>query len=197
MRIIGITGPTGAGKSLLCRYFEKQNIPCIDADRVYHEMLIPPSECLDEIRRVFGDGIFSPNGQLDRAKLGAIVFSSPEKLDLLNRTVLQKVLAHIRLLISDFGKDGYDTVAVDAPTLIESGFDKECSLIISVLASANTRKTRITERDSLTEEQARLRINAQKSDDFYRAHSNIVIENDGDRKRFEAKISELLAKLFA
>ena len=195
MKIIGITGPTGAGKSILRDWFEMNNIPCIDADDVYHKMLIPPSECLDALRQEFGDGIFAPDGTLDRAKLGAIVFSSPEKLELLNRTVLDKVLCRIRSLISEHKKNGYDSVAVDAPTLIESGFNTECSIVISILAPKQVRKQRIMERDSLSLDKAELRVNAQKDDEFYRDHSDVVIVNDKGRDHLEKEISSALAKI--
>ena len=195
MKIIGITGPTGAGKSILRDWFEMNNIPCIDADDVYHKMLIPPSECLDALRQEFGDGIFAPDGTLDRAKLGAIVFSSPEKLELLNRTVLDKVLCRIRSLISEHKKNGYDSVAVDAPTLIESGFNTECSIVISILAPKEVRKQRIMERDSLSLDKAELRVNAQKDDEFYRDHSDVVIVNDKGRDHLEKEISSALAKI--
>ena len=192
MNIIGITGPTGAGKSLLCVELKKANIPCIDADKVYHSLLLPPSECLNALRRAFGDEIFSDDGKLDRAKLGAIVFNSPEKLELLNKTVLGNVLCEIRNIISDYKHKGFSTVAVDAPTLIESGFYKECSTVISVLASKETRLARIMERDSLTEEKAKLRINAQKSDEFYEEYSDIIIKNNGNQKQFKEEIESII-----
>lgn len=195
MNIIGITGPTGSGKSVLCEYLSEANIPCIDADRVYHSLLLPPSECLNALRRAFGDEIFSPDGKLDRTKLGAIVFNSPKKLDLLNKTVLGNVLCEIRNIIFDYSRKGFDTVAVDAPTLIESGFYKECSSVISVLAPKEIRLLRIMERDCLTEEKAMLRINAQKSDDFYREYSNVVIENTGNLKQFKKEIETVIKNL--
>ena len=68
MRIIGITGPTGAGKSVLSSYLREKGIPVIDADKVYHSLLVPPSECLDALRRAFGDGIFKGE-ELDRRAL--------------------------------------------------------------------------------------------------------------------------------
>ena len=64
MKIIGITGPSGSGKSLLCRSLEQNQVFCIDADKVYHSLLIPPSRCLDAIREKFGDGVFLPDGSL-------------------------------------------------------------------------------------------------------------------------------------
>ncbi len=195
MKIIGITGPTGAGKSLVCKYFEELGIPCIDADRVYHNLLIPPSDCLDAIRASFGDVVFSCDGKLDRASLATVVFSNPQKLDLLNRTVLGKVLCELRLIIADYRRRGFDTVIVDAPTLIESGFHKECSAVISVLSPKENRLSRIKERDSLSDEKASERINAQKSDDFYKENSSLVIINDKDEKALRASIKKILPQL--
>ena len=195
MNIIGITGPTGSGKSVLCEYLAQKNIPCIDADKVYHSLLLPPSECLDAIKRAFGSAIFSSDGKLDRAKLGAIVFDDPKKLDLLNKTVLGNVLCEIRNILFEYKRKGFNTVAVDAPTLIESGFYKECSSVISVLAPKEIRLARIIERDSLSTEKALLRINAQKSDDFYKAHSNIVIENNGNLNQFKKEIETTIKSL--
>jgi len=195
VNIIGITGPTGSGKSVLCEYLAQKNIPCIDADKVYHSLLLPPSDCLDAIKRAFGSEIFSSDGKLDRAKLGAIVFGDAKKLDLLNKTVLGNVLCEIRNIIFDYNRKGFNTVAVDAPTLIESGFYKECSTVISVLAPKEIRLARIIERDCLSEEKAMLRINAQKSDDFYREYSNVVIENNGNLKQFKKEIESAIKSL--
>lgn len=192
MNIIGITGPTGAGKSALSHYFEIKNIPYIDADDVYHKMLLPPSECLDALRLEFGDEILFADGTLDRAKLGAIVFSSPEKLEALNRTVLGRVIAKINVMISDYANNGFNAVVIDAPTLIESGLDKQCSTVISILAPAEVRIQRIMERDRLTREQAELRVKAQKDDSFYRMRSDKVIINDKDKEHLEREISSAL-----
>ena len=98
MRIIGVTGPSGAGKGALCEMFKKRGMVCIDADAVYHSLLVPPSECLDALKSAFGESVFCPDGSLDRAVLGRIVFAESDKLELLNSTVLSFVLA------SSFGK---------------------------------------------------------------------------------------------
>ena len=195
MKILGITGPTGSGKSLLCQYLQDMGIPCIDADKVYHSMLVPPSECLDALRISFGDEIFTPDGKLDRSQLGKIVFSSPEKLALLNSTVLKRVIVRINEMLSDLENQGAATVAIDAPTLIESGFHKECDAVISVLADQTIRQTRIIERDSLSKEKAELRINAQKHNDFYLENSDYVIYNNENSEKFESDIISLLAKI--
>ena len=195
MNVIGITGPTGSGKSLVCDFLQKQNIPCIDADEVYHEMLLPPSECLDAIRSAFGDALFLPDGNLNRAALAEIVFNDSQKLELLNETVLGIVLKKSRSIIASHAKKGVDTIAVDAPTLIESGFHKECTLVISVLSSPKLRLERIVKRDSLSREAAEARIHAQKDDAFYREHSDFVLSNTDDRDTFFRACATLLRQL--
>ena len=150
VKIIGVTGPSGSGKTLLCRFFEKRNIPVIYADELYHSMLVPPSDCLEAIRRAFGDGVFRSDGTLDRKMLGGIVFSDPGKLEVLNKTVLSYVIDEIRRIISDYERAGHNTVIVDAPTLIESGFNAECTAVIAVLADRETRIRRISLRDGIS-----------------------------------------------
>lgn len=192
MRIIGVTGPSGAGKGALCELLKKRGIVCIDADAVYHSLLVPPSECLDALKSAFGESVFSPDGSLDRAALGRIVFAESDKLELLNSTVLSYVLAKFRIMIAELEAAGERAVAIDAPTLIESGFDKECDVVISVLASPNVRVGRIMNRDSISREKALLRINAQKSDEFYISHSDAVLYNEGSCDELAASLNALL-----
>ena len=193
MFIIGITGPTGAGKSLFSHYLRARGITVIDADEVYHSLLIPPSDCLDALRRAFGNNVFSENGTLDRPLLAKIVFGKPEQLALLNQTVLGFVLDRIRQHITHLEQDGETVVAVDAPTLIESGFHRECDRVISVLADPEIRMERILRRDKITSEAAHARIHAQKSDDFYRAHSDLILTNNTSEDAFFTQCDTLLA----
>ena len=197
MKIIGITGPTGAGKSLLSEYFSEQAIPVIDADEVYHSLLIPPSPCLDALSSAFGKEILRTDGSLDRQALAEIVFHDASKLALLNQTVLGFVLDEIREQIRSLAAKGETAVAIDAPTLIESGFHRECDTVVSVIAPIAERLARIIARDHLSEEKARARIESQPSDDFYRKHSHAVLVNDGDVDRFRKEAAALLPKLLS
>lgn len=160
-RIVGITGPSGSGKSLLSREIEKLGIPTIDADAVYHDMLIPPSRCLDAIALAFGKDILSADGSLDRTVLATRVFADPEQLDLLNRTVLPIVIEEINEMISALDANGAHTVALDAPTLIESGFYKSCDMVIAVIAPISDRTERIMKRDGISLERAKARVTSQ------------------------------------
>ncbi len=192
MKIIGITGPSGSGKTLLSEYFSSLGYPVIDADALYHSMLVPPSDCLDAIRRAFGNSIFCESGELDRVALAEIVFNNSEKLALLNRTVLELVLRRIRTALAQLAKDGHSVAVVDAPTLIESGFHKECDTVISVISSPALRVKRICERDGITQDKAWERVRAQKSDGFYEEHSSAVLTNDGTLEEFKEKAKELI-----
>lgn len=194
MRIVGITGPTGAGKSSLSSVLRKNGIPVIDADELYHSLLVPPSACLDALRKAFGDGVFVGE-ELNRHALSKIVFSDAEKLSLLNSTVLGFVLSAARKIFADYARDGISVAAFDAPTLIESGFCDECDLVISVLSSPEARIERIVARDGLSLIEAEARVRAQKDDRFYIERSDIVLRNDGDEGELVSKCEELSARI--
>ena len=194
MRIIGVTGPTGSGKTLLTEYFASLNITTINADELYHSMLVPPSLCLDAIREKFGDEVFSSDGTLSRERLGNIVFNDKEKLDLLNGTVLSIVLDEIRRQIAILENSGADFLIIDAPTLIESGFHRECDSVISVIAPRDERIKRISLRDGISVERATERVRAQKDDLFYAESSDEVIYNDTTEADFILKIKEIAKK---
>ena len=195
IKIIGVTGPSGAGKSLFCAQLKKYGIETIDADEVYHSLLVPPSDCLDAIRQAFGSQVFCQGGTLDRIALGTVVFSSPEKLELLNKTVLGFVIDKMEEMIASFEKEGKKFVFVDAPTLIESGFNKKCNTVISILSTKETRISRIAVRDNITVEKAKERVMAQHSDEFYISNSDFILENTNDETSFIEKTDELLLKL--
>lgn len=195
IRILGVTGPSGSGKSLLCEHLRQLGVSVIDADEVYHGMLLPPSPCLDALRNAFGEGILQKDGTLDRKALSEIVFHDEEALTLLNKTVLGFVLDEIRGMIADLEAEGRPSVVIDGPTLIESGFHRECDAVLSVLSDESSRVKRIVERDHLSDEKAEARIHAQKDDGFYRAHSDYVLTNDGETTAFYEAIDALLPHL--
>jgi dephospho-CoA kinase len=198
MMVIGLTGPTGAGKGAVSALFlEAYGIPSIDTDRVYHELLIPPSECLDELVGAFGKEILNAEGYLDRPTLSKIVFSDPtrEKQLLLNRITHKYVLSRTSDMIDRYRCDEISAVLVDAPLLYESGFDGKCDAVIAVLAPVEVRKQRIMARDGLSEERADARLNMQKTDDFYTSRARYVIINDNDLSALHSRISEIVSDL--
>lgn len=195
MLTIGLTGPTGAGKGAVASLLAAYGIPSIDTDAVYRELLVPPSPLLDELAATFGAGILTPSGELDRVALSAKVFTAgcQDQLERLNSVTHPHILNEVRRRLAVYGRSWQDTgapiaVMVDAPQLYESGFDRECEIICSVLAPKKTRLARIMARDGMTEERALARMRAQRSDSFYRK-AGYVIVNDGDMERLEEEVS--------
>ena len=196
MIIIGLTGPSGSGKTTLCDIAKAMGIESIDADKVYHALLIPPSPCLDEIAQAFGSGVLLSNGMLDRAALGSIVCvdESGERLSTLNRITHKYVKARFRELIALLEAEGKKTVIVDAPTLFESGFDEECTFTIAILADDALRRERIISRDSLSEERAELRLSAQKNDEFFISHAGYTLYNEGNKDSLAKAFYDILKR---
>ena len=173
---IGLTGPTGAGKTSALRAIERLGGCVLDADAIYHEMLKTDVPLRTALTDAFGE-MFLPDGSLDRQKLGTIVFGDPKELEKLNNIIY----AHIpRELHRRMNATAAPVIGIDAINLIEGGLDKMCDCTVAVLSPAELRLGRIMARDGISEEYARLRIAAQKSDDFYREHCNYTLNNTCD-----------------
>ena len=175
-----IAGVPRAGKSTVSDLLAAHGLPVINADRVYHQLLIPPSPCLDELVRHFGRTILADDGTLNRRALGEIVFSSPAALDNLNTIAHRYVMEEIRLQLDALRRQKLRAAVLDAPQLFEAGANRDCGVIISVLADANLRLERIVARDGIDADLAYRRIAAQKKDEFFRSHSDYIIENNGE-----------------
>lgn len=195
MLVIGLTGPTGAGKSRVAELFEAFGLPVINADRVYHRLLVPPSRCLDELCEQFGRQILSLDGTLDRRALGAIVFADAEALATLNTITHHYVMAEIRRTLDRLRREDVLAAVIDAPQLFEAGAERDCNVIVSVLATRQIRRDRIVLRDGISPEAAEERINAQKSEDFFRSHSDYIIENNDTGDNLLPHVRRILSEM--
>ena len=192
MLVIGLTGPSGAGKSTVSERLAAYGLPVIDADKVYHQLLIPPSPCLDELVRCFGDTILTTTGTLNRRVLGELVFSNPASLEKLNQITHRYVMEEIRKQLDELRRKNIRAAVLDAPQLFEAGANRDCSVIISVLADVKLRLERIVERDGIDADVAYRRIAAQKKDEFFRTHSDYIIENNGSPDALYPQIHRIL-----
>ncbi len=196
IKFIGLTGPSGAGKGAAAKILSDMGFYHFDCDKIYHELLIPPSKCLDGIRLHFGNSVFFDDGDLDRKALAAIVFSEEgreSKLPVLNSITHRYVLEEVLSRAEEMSRNGQLLFTVDAPTLIESGFDSQCDLVISVLADRDIRIERIMERDGLSDiSLAEARIDSQPEDSFYTEKSDCVIYNNGDMGELEAQLKKII-----
>ena len=184
MRIFGITGGSGTGKSTVSDIFRKLGVTVIDADKSAREVVGKGSKCLDELCAFFGNSILLSDGTLDRKKLGSIVFSDGEKLKTLNEITHKYIRADIEEKLSSCKTP---LAAIDGAVIIGSNIEDLCEFIVSVIAKERTRTERIMLRDSISEQDAQRRIGAQPDDEFYEKHAEYVIHNDGD---FEALKNE-------
>ena len=180
IRIIGLTGQTGAGKSTVSRMFASNGFEVIDCDEVCHEVLREEKQLIAELALEFGVGILDVDGNLNRRRLGAIVFNDRYRLDRLNRIIFPYIGKRVMHMVSQLQKRGCGIVVLDAPTLFESGLDAECDEIVSVIAPVDLRLNRIMVRDHLTDTEARSRIASQHDDAFYTERSTYTLNNDSD-----------------
>lgn len=175
-KIIGLTGPTGAGKSTVSQVLHENGWVVIDADRLSREAVRPGSSCVMQLCSAFGEDIRTPDGGIDRAMLARRAFCSREKTALLNSIVHPWVFLRTLALVNTYREQGIRHIVFDAPLLFESNADVMCDTVISVIAPEQIRLQRIMQRDNLTEQQARLRLSAQHDDNFYIRRSDRVID---------------------
>ena len=171
--IVGITGPTGAGKTSALRALEQLGGCLLDCDAIYHDMLRSDDGLRRALTDAFGS-VFTADGQLDRQKLGTLVFGDPQQLERLNTIIY----AHLpRELERRMAASPAPIIGIDAINLVESGLSKLCDRTLAVLAPVEDRIRRIMARDGISDEYARLRVAAQKDDAFYRTHCTDILEN--------------------
>ena len=186
--VLGLTGGTGAGKTSALNAIRELGGEIIDCDAVYHEMLDNDQELLNTINAAF-PGVFGADGKLNRQKLGQEVFAKKERLDKLNAIVFRFLIPELERRL-DSAPDGL--YAIDAINLIESGLDRLCDRTIAVTAPTELRVRRIMARDNISEQYARLRISAQKPDEFYRSKCDLELNNGAET----AETFQREAKLF-
>lgn len=174
--ILGLTGGTGAGKTSALDAIRGLGGLVINCDEVYHQMLSENEEFQDAINEKF-PGVFNAQRQLNRQKLGNEVFAKKDRLDQLNAIVFRYLVPELEARIQATGDGLY---AIDAINLLESGLDRLCDRTIAITAPTELRVRRIMARDGITEQYARLRISAQKADEYYRSKCDCELNNASD-----------------
>ena len=179
--ILGITGGTGCGKTTLLREIEKLGGLILDCDAIYHELLKTDTAMLAAIEARFPGTV--ENGELQRKKLGAIVFADPQALQDLNaithHSIKNEVLRRLQT--------GPKLAGIDAISLFEAGLASICDATVAVTAPAEARVKRLMARDGISEDYARARIAAQHDDVWFRERCTHVLSNDTTPEAFQAK----------
>lgn len=195
MKIIGITGPTGAGKTTALRAVTGLGGCVIDCDQVYHQLLEESAPMRNELTERFGRGILDEEQRLDRKKLGALVFQDSALLADLNAITHRYVRRRVEELLRAARTEGRPLAAVDAIALIESGLGGLCDAVVGILAPPEVRVRRIMARDGIPEEYAVMRVKAQQGDDFFRENCTAVLENTGEEAEFARQARALFEKI--
>lgn len=189
--VVGITGGSGCGKSYISSILREHGYPVVDADVIAKDVMKKGEACLSETVCEFGEEILDA-GELNRKKLAQIVFSDPSKLKKLNEISHKYILLRIEDMIE---KAESQLVFVDGAVLIESGFP--CDIMMGVIAEYDQRKERIKKRDSLSDEEAVRRLDAQPKKEFYVENCDFVVNNNGaeiDILKILNRIEEIKSK---
>ena len=195
MLVIGLTGPTGAGKSTLCEKFESLGIPCINTDDIYHSITSYTSPCVKELQATFGDEIIDERGALDRVALAKLVFqseNSDENLSSLNAITHKYVWNETNSILTQYKNRGKRIAVIDAPALFSSKtFVEACNLIISVICDKEIRIERITKRDGISREKVLARMAAQPSDEFFIENSDYYVRSENGKEDMIRQLEEI------
>lgn len=180
LTIIGLTGPTGAGKTTVLHVLEEMGAVVLDADAIYHQLTVSSGAMREELQARFGPDIYDHQGVLLRKQLGAKVFGDPQALEDLNTITHRYICGEIRRQLDLAQAEGKQVAVVDAIALIESGVAQLCHITVAVVARPETRIGRIMARDGIDEAYARKRVEAQKPAEFFEGHCQYTLHNDGD-----------------
>lgn len=194
--VIGLTGPTGAGKSALRPVFEEYGCRFADCDYLARVAVEPGAPALAKLAEAFGHDILRADGSLDRALLAQRAFPTAEGRVILNGIVHPAVIDLLEDIIFTAQSENAPGVVIDAPLLFESELDKRCDAVIAVVAPDELRLERIMARDGLTEEAARLRMSAQHDCSFYSDRADYTLVNDGSVTELCGKARRMLDDIF-
>lgn len=192
--VIGLTGPTGAGKSTVASVFKKLGCVVIDAD-ILARGAVESKDCLEKLKNAFGAEIINSAGVLDRHTLARKAFSSAENTEKLNQITHPAILEESIGKIAEAKKSDAKAIIWDAALLFESGADSFCDTSIAVIAPPDSRLKRIMARDNISAELAAERMSAQHSNEYYSSHAVYTFNGSTDWSILEDKIAELLEQI--
>jgi len=191
MKVIGLTGGIGSGKSTVSRFLAELGAVILDADKVGHEAFKPDTEIWRQVVAAFGSQILTPSGDIDREKLGEMVFGNPESLARLNQIMHPRMYEIVTAQLDDYRRQGIDVVVLEAPLLVEVGWASSVDEVWVTAASEATVLSRLEEQKGLSRQKALARIHSQLSLEERVRHADVVIDTDCDLDELRARVAEL------
>ncbi len=195
MRVLGLTGGIGSGKSMVAQMFARLGAVVIDADQLAREVVEPGQPALQEIAATFGSDVLLPDGRLDRPKLAGIIFADAAERAKLDAITHPRIRARMDEEIK-VRRSGPGVLIADIPLLYENDRTQTVEKVIVVWVDPKTQLLRIRQRDGLSADAARQRIDAQMPLDAKRARADHVIDNSGSRDDTRAQV-EAIYRLYA
>lgn len=193
MKIIGITGGTGSGKTTALDTLADMGALTIDCDALYHELLKSDKALIAAIEEAFPGT--AEGGEVDTKRLGAVVFAEPSALEKLNAITREFILTELTRRLRCHAMNGGTLAAIDAIELHSAGVGKLCTATVAVTADSETRIQRICARDKITREYAKLRLDAQHEDEYYYSNCDYVLKNNGTQAAFAAECKKLFTEV--
>ena len=191
MLTIGLTGGIGSGKTIVADLLRQQGAAIIDADRLGHAAYTPHTEAWNAVVAAFGDGILTPEGEIDRRKLGAIVFADPAQLERLNAIMHPLMAQMVERRKAELRDDGVAVAVLEAAVLFEAGWDALVDEVWTTYTPAGIVVDRLRERNGLDETEARKRIDSQMPAEERIRRSHAVVENSSDLAALERAVAAL------
>lgn len=195
MKIVGITGRSGCGKSSVTKYLAALGYPCIDADQIARKVLWPGSPCLEQLQNRFGADILAADGTLQRRLLADRAFATPEGTQALTDITQPEILRYIEKELAQARDNGAEIAFVDGAVIVGSPFEKRCNDLWLITAPYEVSVARICARDGISPEMARRRLDAQTSSEILCAAATREIQNEGTPEQLYAKIRAILEAL--
>lgn len=190
--IIGLTGNIATGKSLVAGILSELGAEIIDADKLAHEVVQPGTEVYRQVVSIFGKCVIRSDGEIDRVKLGQIVFADPEAMRRLENVIHPAVIARAQEILATTKAT---VVVIEAIKLLEAGMDSICDAIWVVTSPREVQVQRLMEERGLTQQEAELRIDAQPPQEEKILRADVVIDNGGTIAATRDQVSRLWAQI--
>jgi dephospho-CoA kinase len=194
LKVVGLTGGIGSGKSTVAQLFAARGVPVVDADALAREVVVPGSPAHGDVAAAWPEAI-AADGTVDRKRLGDVIFADVAARARLEAILHPRIAAAADARLAALAADGHRLALYEAALLVESGRWRDLDGLLVVTASPETQIARAIARDGLSRPQAEARIRAQLPTDEKVRVATHVVDNDGPLAATEAQVEEILAKL--